>query len=166
MTFYRQVQKWCNVIKLLLVVSFLFTFGACKKDNFSYADCSKKTNEIAEVKAMMAGTYTWTHSYRYYFTFQDTLTPQNQGKTETYVFNKNGAVSFLENNQVQWTRGYEIDYEFKVTQYPADSATVVIIKDPETGQRTQFFRPYLCDDSARFFNPYSSILVAKFYKRN
>jgi hypothetical protein len=154
------------VTKTLLTVSLLFIFDACKKDNISYADCSHKTNDIGNVKAMIAGTYTWTHTYRYYFTFQDTLTPQNQGRSEKYVFSKNGTVRFIENNQNQWTRNYEIDYEFKVTQYQLDSATVVIIKDPQTGQRTQFFRPYLCNDSAKFFNPYSSITVVNFYKRN
>ncbi len=78
----------------------------------------------------------------------------------------NGTVSFVENNQNQWTRNYEIDYEFKVTQYQLDSATVVIIKDPETGQRTQFFRPFMCSDTAYFYNPYSSILTVNFYKRD
>lgn len=115
---------------------------------------------------MIAGTYTWTHTFRYYFTFQDTLTPQNQGITQKYVFNKNGTVNFIENNQSQWTRNYEIDYEFKVTQYQPDSATVVIIKDRQTGQRTQFFRAFLCNDTAYFYNPYSSILTVNFYKRN
>ena len=154
------------MIRILLAVSLLFTFSACTKDNFSHADCSKKTNEITKVKAMIAGTYTWTHTYRYYFTFQDTLTPQNQGRTEEYVFNSNGTVSFIENNQEQWTRNYDIDYEFKVTQYQPDSATIVIIKDPQTGQRTQFFRPHLCNDSARFYNPYFFMTIFNFYKRN
>jgi len=154
------------VLRIFLVIPLLFTLSACKKDTFSYADCSRKTNDIANVKAMIAGTYTWTHTYRYYFTFQDTLTPQSQGRSEKYVFNKNGTVSFMENNQTQWIGNYEIDYEFKVTQYQLDSATIVIIKDPQTGQRIQFFRPYLCDDSARFFNPYFSITEVKFYKRN
>lgn len=115
---------------------------------------------------MIAGTYTWTQTYRYYSTFQDTLTPQNQGITQKYVFSKNGTVSFIENNLSLWTRYYEIDYEFKVTQYQPDSATVVIITDPQTGQRTAFFRPYLCNDSARFFNPYSSITLVNYYKRD
>ena len=152
--------------RTVLTFILLLNLSACEKDNFSYSDCSHKTNDISNVKAMIAGTYNWTHTYRYYFTFQDTLTPENQGKSEKYVFNKNGTVSFFENNQTQWTRNYEIDYEFKVTQYQLDSATIVIIKDPQTGQRTQFFRPYLCNDSARFFNPYSSVTVVNFYKRN
>jgi hypothetical protein len=151
----------------IFIAFFLFlSFSACKKGNVFYADCSNKTNGINKVKAMITGTYTWTHTYRYYFTFQDTLTPQNEQRTEKYVFNKNGKVSFIKNNQTQWTRNYEIDYEFKVTQYLPDSATIVIIKDPQTGQRTQFFRPYLCNDSARFFNPYSSVTIVNFYKRN
>jgi hypothetical protein len=151
--------------RIYIVVLVLLTFYACKKDGLQ-RDCSSKTNDINKVKRMMAGTYTWTHSYRYYFTFQDTLTPQSQGRSEKYVFEKNGKVSFIENDQKKWTRHYEIDYEFKVTRYQPDSATVVIIKDPLTGQRTQFFRPYLCIDSARFFNPYTSITVINFYKRN
>ncbi len=152
--------------RVLSAISLLFIIIACKKDSISYTDCSNKTNDITKVKAMITGTYTWTQTYRFYFTFQDTLTPQNQGITQKYVFNKNGTVNFFENNQSQWTRSYEIDYEFKVTQYQPDSATVIIIKDPQTGQRTQLFRPYLCNDSARFFNPYSSITVVNYYKRN
>lgn len=154
------------VTRIFLTVSLLFTFVACKKDSIFYVDCSHKTNDINKVKEMIAGTYTWTHTCRYYFTFQDTLTPQNQGRTEKYIFNKNGAVIFIENNQTQWIKNYEVDYEFKVTQYQLDSATIIIIKDSQTGQRTQFFRPYLCNDSARFFNPYSSITIVNFYKRN
>ena len=78
---------------------------------------------------MIAGTYNWTKTYRYYFTFQDTLTPQNQGRTEQYSFDKNGTVSFFANHQIQWTNNYEVDYEYKVTSYPLDSATIIIIKD-------------------------------------
>lgn len=152
--------------KYLIAIFLLSVFAACKKDSFSYADCSLKTNDISNVKALITGTYTWTHTFRYNYTFQDTLTPQNQGRSEKYVFNKNGTVSFVENNQILWTRNFEIDYEFKVTQYQPDSATIVIIKDPQTGQRTQFFRPFLCNDTAYFYNPYSSILTVNFYKRN
>lgn len=152
--------------KYLIAIFLLSVFAACKKDSFSYADCSLKTNDISNVKALITGTYTWRHTFRYYYTFQDTLTPQNQGRSEKYVFNKNGTVSFVENNQILWTRNFEIDYEFKVTQYQPDSATIVIIKDPQTGQRTQFFRPFLCNDTAYFYNPYSSILTVNFYKRN
>ena len=152
--------------KYLIAIFLLSVFAACKKDSFSYADCSLKTNDISNVKALITGTYTWTHTFRYYYTFQDTLTPQNQGRSEKYVFNKNGTVSFVENNQILWTRNFEIDYEFKVTQYQPDSATIVIIKDPQTGQRTQIFRPFLCNDTAYFYNPYSSILTVNFYKRN
>lgn len=152
--------------KYLIAIFLLSVFAACKKDSFSYADCSLKANDISNVKALITGTYTWRHTFRYYYTFQDTLTPQNQGRSEKYVFNKNGTVSFVENNQILWTRNFEIDYEFKVTQYQPDSATIVIIKDPQTGQRTQFFRPFLCNDTAYFYNPYSSILTVNFYKRN
>lgn len=118
------------------------------------------------VKGLIAGTYDWTKTYRIYSTFKDTLTPQNQGTTEQYRFEKNGTVSFWTNNLIQWTNNYEVDYEFKVSTYPLDSATIVIIKDKQTGQRTQFFRAFLCNDSAYFYNPYSSITIVNFYKRN
>ena len=154
--------------RTLFSISLLILMNTRKKDTptISYTDCSKKTNEINLVKGLIAGTYNWTKTYRYYFTFQDTLTPQNQGRTEQYRFNKNGTVSFSTNNQIQWTNNYEVDYEFKVSTYPSDSATIVIIKDKQTGQRTQFFRAFLCNDTAYFYNPYSSILTVNFYKRN
>jgi hypothetical protein len=154
------------VTRNLLALTLLLAFASCKKEARPNAECANKTNDMERVKELIAGTYNWTHTYRYYFTFQDTLTPFNQFRTEQYVFGKDGKVRFSKNNQTQWIRNYEIDYEFEVSQYPLDSATVVIIKDPQTGQRTQFFRPYLCTDSARFYNPYSSITVFNFYKRN
>ena len=154
--------------KLFIIILLVLSFYSCKKDTatVSYSDCSRKTNDLTLVKGLIAGTYNWTKTYKIYFTFQDTLTPQNQGRTEQYRFDKNGTVSFWTNNQIQWTNNYEVDYEFKVSTYPLDSATIVIIKDKQTGQRTQFFRAFLCNDSAYFYNPYSSITVVNFYKRN
>ena len=154
--------------KTIFIISLLTFLYSCKKDTVtvSYPDCSKKTNEINLVKGLIAGNYDWVKTYMYHFTFRDTLTPQNQGYTLQYQFDKNGTVSFYKNNQIQWTNNYEVDYEFKVSTYPLDSNTIVIIKDKQTGQRTQFFRPYLCNDSAYFYNPYSSITVVNFYKRN
>jgi len=93
-------------------------------------------------------------------------TAANSGLVYKYVFNKNGTVDYYENKVLKSSDNYVIDYEFKVTSYPSDSATIIIIKDIQTGQRKDFFRPWLCDDSARFYNPYNSIDSQRYFKRN
>ena len=95
-----------------------------------------------------------------------TETPTTTGVNYKYVFNKNATVDYFENNTLKSSDNYVIDYEFKVTTYPLDSATIVIIKDKQTGQRKDFFRPWLCNDSARFYNPYNSIDIQRYFKRN
>jgi hypothetical protein len=145
----------------------------CKKDNISYDnnDCSNKTNEIKKVKALIAGTYTWTHTYRYFFgpegiISQDTLTPTIIGANIKNVFYKNGTFDVIENNQIKRTYKYSIDYGFNALSHPSDSTTIVTVKDLQTEQQMAFFRPFLCNDSARFDNIYPASIEEAFYKRN
>ena len=115
----------------------------------------------------MSGTYTWAYSIvRYLGSPPFIETPASTGKNYMYVFHKNGTVDYFENSALKASYSYVVDYEFTVTNYPKDSATNVIIKDKQTGVRTEWFRPWLCNDSARFYNPYYSIDVQRYFKRN
>ena len=159
-------------MKKILFISLCLIFVACKKDDISNAnnDCSNKTNEIKKVKALIAGTYTWTHTYRYVFGFQgaiiskDTLTP-DVGATVQFVFYKNGTFDFIANNQSKLTYKYSIDYGFNVMSNPRDSTTMVIFEYPSE-QQIGFFRPFLCNDYAKFETLYTTVIEEAFYKRN
>ena len=152
------------VFLLFMLVTFTFS---CKKETIPNINCSSKTNSIENAKLLLAGTYTWAYTIvRMMGTPTFTETPSTTGLNYKYFFNKNGTVDFYEGNVLKSTDNYFIDYEFKVTTYPSDSATIVIIIDKQTGLRKEFFRPWLCNDSARFYNPYNSIDRQRYFKRN
>ncbi len=141
-------------------------FG-CKKDMEPSVDCSAKTNDMDKVNQLISGTYEWVYTtVRMMGSPTFTETPLTTGLNYRYVFKRNGSVDYYENNVLKATDHYVIDYEFKVSTFPPDSATIVIIQDKQTGQRKEFFRPLLCNDSARFYNPYNSIDRKRYFKRN
>lgn len=161
-----------------LIFSILILIGllSCKKDKnetnlpkavkYPALSCLRKTNQIDTVKTMIIGTYDWAYTfYRPWRQEAQIWTPQNQGLTYRYVFKPNSEVDYYEDNKLQWTNSFVVDYEFKVSTYQLDSATIVVISDKTTGQRMQYFRTYLCNDSARFYNPYSSIDIVRYFAR-
>ena len=150
-------------IKLLIIV---FLINSCNKDEFPIIACSTKTNQMDDVKKLITGTYNWVYTKVTYQIGSTIETPSSTGVRYKYVFKSNGQVDYFENDTLKWNNKYVVDYEFKVTTYPLDSATIIIINDKETGQREEFFRPYLCNDSAKFYNPYNSIDFQRYFKRN
>ena len=151
---------------LLLFILLVFTLS-CKKEIIPNINCSTKTNDIENVRLLLRGTYNWAYTIvRMMGNPTITETPTTTGLTYKYIFNKNGTVDYYENNILKSSDNYIIDYEFKVTTYPSDSATIVIIKDKATGQRKDFFRPWLCNDSSRFYNLYNSIDRQRYFKRD
>jgi hypothetical protein len=164
------------MIKLFFSIIILIYFVGCKKDSneinlpisikYPAMSCLRKTNHIDTVKTMIIGTYDWAYTfYRPWRQDAQIWTPQNQGLNYRYIFKSNKEVEYYENSMLQWTNKYVVDYEFKVSTYQLDSATMVIINDKSSGQRIQYFRAYLCNDSARFYNPYSSIDVVRYFGR-
>ena len=142
-------------------------FFACKKDNAPKVSCSEKSNSIEMVRKLLPGSYNWAYSIVTYLGSGSFLeTPSNTEISYKYVFDKNGTVHYYENDSLKSHDTYIVDYEFKVSTYPSDSATIIIINDAQTGQRKSFFRPYLCNDSALFYNPYNSIDSKRYFKRN
>ena len=152
--------KYCLVIIMILAVG-------CKKDSTLNVACSAKTNDIDKVRILLPGTYVWTHSRVWIMGNNPSIeTPLTTGMRYTYVFDRKGFVRYFENEVLKSHDKYVIDYEFKVSAYPSDSATIVIIQDKQNGQRKEFFRPWLCKDSARFFNPYSSFDIQRYFVRD
>ena len=151
---------------LFVLLSTIFLFG-CKKDILPVIDCFAKTNDIIKVRKLMPGSYKWTYSIVNIMGSPTSIeTPTSSGLNYKYIFYKDGTVDYYENDTLKTNDNYIVDYELKVTTYPLDSATVIIIKDKNTGQRKNFFRPWLCNDSARFYNPYNSIDVQRNFSRN
>ncbi len=139
---------------------------ACSKDNMPVISCDAKTNALEDVKKLISGTYTWAYTIRVGWDGRTVLTPASTGLNYKYVFTKKGNVDYHENDTLRSSDTYTIDYEFKVTTYPSDSATIVIIQDKQSGLRKEFFRPYLCSDSSLFYNPFMSVDVKRYFKRN
>src|SRR5262245_58920220 len=137
-------------IKFLIA---LLLISSCNKDERTIP-CSAKTNQMDDVKKLIVGTYNWAYSKVTIQTGSTIQTPSSTGVSYKYVFKSSGLVDYFENDTLKWNNPYIVDYEFKVSNYPLDSATVIIINNKQTAQRLQFFRPYLCNDSAKFYNPY------------
>jgi hypothetical protein len=152
-------------ITSFFIIGSLMLFG-CKKDTIPNVSCREKSNSINTVKELLPGSYLWTYTIVTYQTGSTIETPASTGVNYKYVFNKNGVIDYYENDILKSTDNYVIDYEFKVTTYPSDSATIIIINDNQTNQRKEFFRAYLCNDSALFYNPYNSIDSKRYFKRN
>ena len=152
------------IFSLLIFVTVTFS---CKKEILPHINCSAKINDIENVRLLISGTYNWAYTtVRMMGNPTFTETPTTTGLNYKYIFNENGTVDYYENNALKSTNNYVIDFEFKITSFPSDSATIIIIKDKQTGQRKEFFRPWLCNDSARFYNPYNSIDKQRYFKRN
>jgi hypothetical protein len=157
-----------SFMKKTLIIIFSWTIlSSCKKETLPIIDCSKKSNKMDDVKALIKGTYTWVYTrVNNQGTSPLIETPSSTGLNYKYVFDGSGNVDYYENNQLKSSDNYVIDYEFKVTTYPTDSATILIINDKQSGIRKSFFRPWLCNDSSHFYNPYSSIDYQRYFKRN
>jgi hypothetical protein len=145
---------------------------SCKKNSQKDKDtvvvyCVKKTNNIDSVRGLIQGIYNWKYSKVTARGVDSYIeTPQTIGQTQKYVIDKNNSASYYVNNILNAEYNYEVDYEFKITNYPSDSSTVVIFKDKQTGSLLDFYRVKICNDSAVLFNPYNSISRIKYYKRN
>lgn len=160
-------MKNIRIIALSSLIIPLFIFVACKKERMPDISCSAKSNSMDIARKLLPGSYSWAYSIVTYQIGGSRIeTPTSTGLNYRYVFKKNGIVNYYENDILKSTDAYRIDYEFKVTTYPSDSATIVIINDRQTGQRKEFFRPYLCNDSALFYNPYNSIDFKRYLKRD
>jgi hypothetical protein len=148
----------------VMISMFLY---ACKKEILPSVSCSDKTNSIELVRQLLPGSYSWAYSVVTYYGNNSFIeTPSTTGVRYKYTFNQNGTVYYYENDTLKSTDSYLIDYEFRVTTYSSDSATIIIINDKQSGQRKEFFRPYLCNDSALFYNPYNSVDYKRYLKRN
>ena len=154
-------------MRLVIFLFIVFLFASCSKNDLPNANCSTKTNHINDVKRMIVGTYIWSYTkISYLGDSTHDETPLSTGLNYKYVFRPDGKVDFFQNDTLKWSNNYVVDYEFKVTTYPSDSATIVIISNKQTGLRQEFFRPYLCIDSAKFYNPYNSIDFQRYFKRD
>jgi hypothetical protein len=150
----------------------LLSLLACKKEKQKITDsitvpCDKKTKNIDSVRTLISGVYNWKYSTviaRGVDSYVET--PQTTGQTQKYVFDKNSIASYYVNNRLTAEYNYVVDYEFKITNYPSDSSTIVIFKDKQTGYLLDFYRVKICNDSAVLFNPYSSISRTNYYERN
>lgn len=159
-------MKITLIIKRLLLTTILFTLFACKKESDLNITCNEKTNSLDIARKFLSATYTWAYTKVSFQGGSNIETPISTGKSYKYIFNKNGKVYYFENDTIKSIDNFVIDYEFKATTFPSDSATIVIISDIQTGQYKYFFRPYLCTDSALFYNPYNSINQKRYFKRN
>lgn len=160
-----------KTICLLFLSLFVSTlFFACKKEKPQdpiTIPCNQRTNKLEEVKQLIAGSYNWAYTNERGRGYAETHTPASTGSTHRYVFDKEGNVKYYENNNLVWDRSNVVDYELRVSQYIFDSNALVIITDKATQQRKEYFRAYLCNDSALFFNPHSPLDIDHFrnYKR-
>ncbi len=149
------------------IIIIMILFFACKKENLPNISCNEKSNAIDLVRKLLPGSYSWAYTKETFPSGNSRIeTPASTGNNFKYVFYKNEKLYYYKNNVLQSIDSYIIDYEFKLTTYPLDSATVVIIYDSQTGLRKNYFRPYLCTDSSLFYNPYSSFNFKSYYKRN
>ena len=163
-------------MKFIILIATIAIITACKKDNseinlplaIKYVDlsCKKKTNQKDTVTNMIIGTYDWAYTYfRARGREAEIWSPYTKMITFRYIFKPNAEVDYFENKKLQWTNNYVVDYEFKISNFYQDSSIFVIINDKISGIRKEYYRVFLCNDSAKFYNPYSSFDVVKYFSR-
>ena len=160
-------MKISSVSKLSYLLLALTILLACKKENLPNISCNEKSNAIDLVRKLLPGSYYWTYTEVTYQIGSHIATPATTGTNHKYVYSKNGERSYYVNNVLKSIDTYTIDYLFKLTAYPSDSATIVIINDSQTGQRKTVLTPYLCTDSAYFHHlSITDPSIGSSYKRN
>jgi hypothetical protein len=153
-------------VAFVLFILLIFTLS-CKKEAIPNINCSTKTNDLENVRQLLPGSYHWVYTKAHMMGNPPYIeSAASAGLDYQYVFKKNGTVDYYESNVLISSDNYLIDYEFKVTTYPLDSAIIIIINDKQTGQRKDFFQPWLCADSALFYSPHNSIEIQRYFKRN
>jgi hypothetical protein len=158
--------------RLALFVLTIPSLFACKKDNQKGHDsivvpCNLKTENIDSVRLLIPAVYNWAYSTiiaRGVESYNET--PRTVHQSRKYIFDKNGTVSYYVNSKQEALYKYEVDYEFKITNYPSDSSTVIIFSDKQTGYRVGFYRVKICNDSAVLTNPFNSVTSIDLFKRN
>ena len=160
-------MKISSVSKLSYLLLALTILLACKKENLPNISCNEKSNAIDVVRKLLPGSYYWVSTKNSFLGgYTDIATPATTGNNYKYIFSKKGKLSYYENNVLKSIDTYTIDYLFKLTAYPSDSATIIFINDSQTGQRKSVITPYLCPDSALFSNPSTSFESLRYFKRN
>ena len=117
------------------------------------------------LKNLIVAKYQWIKT-RYAGRGGDiTYTPQNTNRLENYEFYNNGTVNYYENLFLKNSFNYTIDYASKVTGILTHSSIMIIATDKNTGIIQFHFNVYLCNDTAIFGNPFSSVTNISYYKR-
>lgn len=130
---------------LLLSVSF-----SCNKEKIPTIDCNAPTTDVAVVKSIIIGKWTWVYE-RYRDRFSQSIiikTPQSEGVTRQYQFSKNNDVLISKSNSPNTTELYEVTTLNTVTGYDMDKERVILLfKNKVTGQRTDFAPVQICNDT-------------------
>lgn len=136
-------------LPFLLICCAIFC-SHCKKENLPVVECSSPTDDIAKIKSIIVGKWTWVYE-KYLDRISQTYifrTPQTEGTTRQYEFFQNTAVKIFRNQSLVETAIYEITTLNVVTGSAMDSnRTILLLKNKTTGQRIDFAPMMICNDT-------------------
>jgi len=136
--------------KLYTFLLLLLISTSCKKEKLPSIYCNNPTSDIATVKSLIVGKWTWAYeNYRDRFS-QSTIikTPQTEGITRQYHFSRNNDVQIYANNFLNTTETYEITTLDIVTGSEMDKGRVILLfKNKSSGQRSNFSPVRICNDT-------------------
>jgi len=135
-------------MKYYLII-LIFLFHSCKKENPHYnISCDKPSNNISISKHLIVGKWTWVSElYRQQANGQYILkTPQTEGFTKELSASYS-IIEYFKNGIFEQKYHYEFIMEKSITNYPDDTANVLVFKDFITGQRSNYVHYEICNDT-------------------
>jgi hypothetical protein len=136
--------------KLIILLSLFLFCASCKKEKMPSVDCSNPTNDIAAIKSIIVGKWSWAYEKYMDRASQSTIlkTPQSEGVTRQYQFFKNNDVLISQSNSSNTTELYEVTTLDIVTGSDMDKERVILLfRNKTTGQRTAFAPVRICSDT-------------------
>lgn len=133
----------------LIIIIFPVLIIACRKNKIHYnITCNNPTNDINISRELIIGKWTWVSKlYREQLTGQLILkTPQSEGYTRQ-MFASNSVLEYFKNYTFKQKYSYEFTIERAITNYPDDTTNVLVFKDYNTGQRSNYVHYKICNDT-------------------
>ena len=131
------------------LIILVFLLSACKKHTLQYnISCNNPTNNIDISYQLIRGNWTWVSEY-YVQPFTGNIfyrTPISEGYTKQ-ILASNSTFEYLKNGRFEQRYHYEFVIEKTLTNYPDDTTNVLVFKNFETGQSTNYVHYKICNDT-------------------
>ncbi len=141
-------------IILFCILAIVYGINSCKKEEsppVSYnIPCSQPIQDSIISKFLFQGNWKWISEY-YTVPFTGNViikTPATEGYSRNMTIDA-AVIEFFKNDTLEAKFKYNIEKELTVTNYPDDSAYVLVFYDYMTNISTNYVHFKICNDSLR-----------------